>query len=247
MSKNEQLALCERICAAIKAADDKSTDEAGYMLDSNDCIKIVREHFSATGDDFSGVQPPMRHIPGVRVDLLRRATPPQPTMSDAIAAGDSTLHGAVDYWQQRALRAEAAQPAGELVAHERTAESATINGRYTAYPQRGTPGHCYLAQVFGPDGKSVATFDSTNDSKHASRYARTLADALNAPQVQRAGLSEAQMRVLMFLWGAGNLRGVGFGSQPEGDKRPFWWRNELREAFPEIGISPAGADTKGMT
>ena len=32
----------ERICAAIKAADDKSVDEAGYMLDSTDCISIVR-------------------------------------------------------------------------------------------------------------------------------------------------------------------------------------------------------------
>lgn len=39
--------LCERICAAIKAADDKSTDEAEYMLDSDDCIAIVREHFAA--------------------------------------------------------------------------------------------------------------------------------------------------------------------------------------------------------
>jgi hypothetical protein len=39
--------LCERICAAIKATDDKSVDEAGYMLDSNDCITIVREQFAA--------------------------------------------------------------------------------------------------------------------------------------------------------------------------------------------------------
>jgi hypothetical protein len=39
--------LCERICAAIKATDDKSVDEANYMLDSNDCIAIVREHFAA--------------------------------------------------------------------------------------------------------------------------------------------------------------------------------------------------------
>lgn len=39
--------LCEQICAAIKAADDKTTDEAGYMLDSNDCIAIVRQQFAA--------------------------------------------------------------------------------------------------------------------------------------------------------------------------------------------------------
>ncbi len=39
--------LCEQICEAIKAADDKATDEAGYMLDSNDCIAIVRQKFAA--------------------------------------------------------------------------------------------------------------------------------------------------------------------------------------------------------
>lgn len=39
--------LCERICAAIKAADDKSMAEAEYMLDCNDCIRIVREQFAA--------------------------------------------------------------------------------------------------------------------------------------------------------------------------------------------------------
>ncbi|MFY8018372.1 MAG: hypothetical protein ACOVN9_09660, partial [Inhella sp.] len=39
--------LCERICAAIVAEDTKSMDEAGYMLDSNDCIAIVREQFAA--------------------------------------------------------------------------------------------------------------------------------------------------------------------------------------------------------
>jgi hypothetical protein len=38
--------LCERICTAIKAADDKSVEEAGYMLDSNDCIDIIRHHFN---------------------------------------------------------------------------------------------------------------------------------------------------------------------------------------------------------
>ena len=28
------------------------------------------------------------------------------TMADAIAAGNGTLHGAIDYWQERALNAE---------------------------------------------------------------------------------------------------------------------------------------------
>lgn len=30
-----------------------------------------------------------------------------PTLADAIAAGDGTLHGAIDYWHSRAIRAEA--------------------------------------------------------------------------------------------------------------------------------------------
>lgn len=38
--------LCDRICAAIKAADDRSVDEADYMLDSDHCIRIVRELFA---------------------------------------------------------------------------------------------------------------------------------------------------------------------------------------------------------
>lgn len=29
------------------------------------------------------------------------------TLDDAIAAGDGTLHGAIDYWQERTLKAEA--------------------------------------------------------------------------------------------------------------------------------------------
>jgi hypothetical protein len=39
-----------------------------------------------------------------------------PAMREAIAAGDGTLHGAIDYWQQRALAAEARHPEAEPVA-----------------------------------------------------------------------------------------------------------------------------------
>lgn len=49
-------------------------------------------------------------------------------MDDALAAGDGTLHGAIDHWQERTLRAEAElaarQPVGEPVCfiHPRDAE-----------------------------------------------------------------------------------------------------------------------------
>lgn len=33
----------ERICNAIKAEDDYCVDNGDYMLDSNDCIQIVRK------------------------------------------------------------------------------------------------------------------------------------------------------------------------------------------------------------
>jgi hypothetical protein len=32
----------ERLCAAIKAADDEAVEKEDYMLDSDDCIKVVR-------------------------------------------------------------------------------------------------------------------------------------------------------------------------------------------------------------
>lgn len=41
-----------------------------------------------------------------RAALSAQAHKAAPTMDDAIAAGDGTLHGAIDYWTNRALVAE---------------------------------------------------------------------------------------------------------------------------------------------
>lgn len=38
--------MCEQICAAIKAEDDERM-KGDYMLDSDDCIRVVREFFAA--------------------------------------------------------------------------------------------------------------------------------------------------------------------------------------------------------
>lgn len=47
----------ERLCAAIKAADDNSS-EGGYMLDSDDCISVIRgtwqPYDAIAKDDASG-------------------------------------------------------------------------------------------------------------------------------------------------------------------------------------------------
>lgn len=37
------------------------------------------------------------------------------TLDDAIAAGDGTLHGAIDHWQERALKAEAERDAARAL------------------------------------------------------------------------------------------------------------------------------------
>lgn len=43
-----------------------------------------------------------RRMDAIAADIAALASQAEPTMSDAIAAGDGTLHGAIDYWQQRA-------------------------------------------------------------------------------------------------------------------------------------------------
>ena len=50
---------------------------------------------------------------------------------------------------------------------------------YTHAPQKGEPGHCFCAQVFGPDGKAVLTVESTADPAEATHVAQTCASALS--------------------------------------------------------------------
>lgn len=52
-------------------------------------------------------------------------------------------------------------------------------GEFTSAPQVGKPGHCFNAQVFGPDGSSVATLDATDDPAQATDRAVIIAAALN--------------------------------------------------------------------
>lgn len=57
-------------------------------------------------------------------------------------------------------------------------------------------------------------------------------------------LTEEQIAVLKFLDGSGLLRGAGYGSLPEGERRPFWWRKQLGDAFPQIRAHGITKDTK---
>lgn len=40
------------------------------------------------------------------------------TFAEALAAGDGTLHGAIDHWQERALKAEAERDAARALLRE---------------------------------------------------------------------------------------------------------------------------------
>ncbi len=54
------------------------------------------------------------------------------TMDDALAAGDGTLHGAVDHWQERALRAEAELAARQPVVQPITVEAVATVRRWSS-------------------------------------------------------------------------------------------------------------------
>lgn len=81
--------------------------------DALDCIGQIEEaiEFRVPHDIYAAVH-------GELAELKAALAVRKPvTMDDALAAGDGTLHGAIDHWQERALRAEAElaarQPVGE--------------------------------------------------------------------------------------------------------------------------------------
>lgn len=52
--------------------------------------------------------------------------------------------------------------------------------QFTATTQDGIPGHCFCAQVFDPDGNSIAALEPTDEPAIANQQAQWLADACNA-------------------------------------------------------------------
>jgi|GEM_PF-1952698 len=87
----------------------------GGQGDALDCIGRIEEaiELRVPHDIYAAVH-------GELAELKAALAARQPvTMDDALAVGDGTLHGAIDHWQERALRAEAdlaaRQPAGEPV------------------------------------------------------------------------------------------------------------------------------------
>ena len=56
-------------------------------------------------------------------------------------------------------------------------------GEWKYSNQKGHPGHCYLAQIWKPDGKSLATIESTHKEEEANANAKLIADAPNLLKV----------------------------------------------------------------
>lgn len=60
-------------------------------------------------------------------------------------------------------------------------------------------------------------------------------DGKKASQKQRKPLTDEQVKMLNFLFGAGEWYGVWFGEHHLTEKGVFWWRKHLRRVF-DVGI-----------
>lgn len=68
--------------------------------------------------------------------------------------------------------------------------------------------------------------------------------ATPSPQAEKQPLSDKQIEVLRFLDGVGDLNGFGFGVKPPTERGNYWWRKNLRAAFPDVDF---GIVTKEST
>lgn len=55
-------------------------------------------------------------------------------------------------------------------------------GKYTSCKQKGKPNHCFCAQVWNPDGTSLARIDPTDHPIEASQTAAFFSYCLNLQQ-----------------------------------------------------------------
>ena len=91
--------------------------------DVQEVIRMAADHLAADAVPVAcihewrttggGMGKAQRHLVCMKCGIDRSYPKPAalnevPTMDDAVAAGDGTLHGAIDHWQDRALKAEAA-------------------------------------------------------------------------------------------------------------------------------------------
>lgn len=104
---SDDTATVDRHVAVIRAALDarqpvRSSTVSDDMMDVVDRLGSEHDEVDPRAWDHMLIYAPTEK-------LAARLAARQPvTMDDALAAGDGTLHGAIDHWQERALRAEAA-------------------------------------------------------------------------------------------------------------------------------------------
>ncbi|WP_414611801.1 hypothetical protein [Stenotrophomonas muris] len=108
LSANPLKALCAGTAWEVWQAALSAQPSPGGQ---GELVQEALEYFERAGD--AGDR---KYVAAIREALAARQAV---TMDDALAAGDGTLHGAIDHWQERALRAEAElaarQPVGEPV------------------------------------------------------------------------------------------------------------------------------------
>jgi len=142
----------------------------------------------------------------LRTSIALRARLAQSSeMDEAIAAGDGTLHGAIDYWQERALKAEA-----RLAQKPEQAEPVQPNEILFAVeiPEGYEDTH---PELLGEDAFS---------GKGWVRWRVVPTDEPNAEPTRNA--------VISFLLGEAPLDGVWFDEPHPTYPGRFWWRAYLR-------------------
>lgn len=87
-----------------------------------------------------------------------------------------------------------------------TREKKFTSGAMVAYPQRGAPGHCHAAQVFGPNGDTICVIEPTADEAEASATATLFAassELLAAVEaiIDRVNSQEVNSEIRRFLPG----------------------------------------------
>ena len=132
------------------------------------------------------------------ITALRNRLAQNLEMDEAIAAGDGTLHGAIDYWQERALKAEArlAQRI-DPAEHDKTCAALLQGERYpcdckpsaepVAYRLHKTDIYDFAGWLTTRPGLMLvgSGFDAALMAEAVGEYIRTFPERFTAPQTRK--------------------------------------------------------------
>lgn len=132
-----------------------------------------------------------------------------PTMADALAAGDGTLHGAIDYWQQRAQAAEQVR----AWAHENDPKRVISAAQKAGALRDGGASSSSIRSYSVPLYTAPVREQSERDAEHSAKLERALDDLDAAVQFWNR-VKEADEEVTSngaFRDALDWLRGAAFG------------------------------------